>query len=82
MSFTTSTPAPTALTQLADHWTVLRERYAFLMEVLLRLMTDHPDLAADVIQGAIQTAHDAQYKATAFSEELQALREQAQASSD
>lgn len=78
MPHTTSTPTPAALTELADQWTVLRERYAFLTEALLRLIRDHSDLASDVIQGAIQNAEDAQYKAAAFNDALHALREQTQ----
>lgn len=68
-----STPA--ALTQLTDQWTVLRERYAFLMEVLLRLVADHSDLAPDVIQGAIQNVQNTQHMAAGFSEALQTFRE-------
>lgn len=74
---TASPLTPAALTPLADQWTVLRERYAFLSEVLLRLIADHPDLAPDVIQGAIQNVQDTQHKTSAFNEALHTLREQA-----
>ena len=77
MTHLASTPAPAALAQLADQWTVLREHYAFLVEALLRLVTDHPEVAPDVIQGAMQNAQDALHKVAAFSEALYAFREQA-----
>jgi hypothetical protein len=82
MSHTSSTPTPTALAELADQWTVLREHYAFLAEALLRLMADHPDLAPDVIQGAIQNRQDTMSKVAAFTQALRALREQAHAANN
>lgn len=75
MSATTSTSSTTALIQAADQWTALRERYAFLLEALLRLLADHPDLAPDVIQGAIENVQDVQSKAVAFNKTLCALRD-------
>lgn len=68
-------PDPTDLVHLADQWTVLRERYAFQAEALLRLVADHPDLAPDVIQGATQNVLDTGRMASTFSEALNAVRE-------
>jgi len=65
----------TDLVHLADQWTVLRERYAFQAEALLRLVADHPDLAPDVIQGATQNVLDTRRMASMFSKALGALRE-------
>lgn len=66
-------PDPTELVHLADQWTVLRERYAFQAEALLRLVADHPDLAPDVIQGATQNVQDTGRMASTLSESLNAL---------
>lgn len=82
MDHSRPTPLPTALALLADQWTVLREQYAFLLEVLLRLVADHPDLAPDVIQGAIQQAQETKRATSAFDQALGTLREQAQTVDD
>jgi len=58
--------ATSAMTHLADQWSILREQYAFLGEALLRLIADHPDLAPDVIQGAIQSVAEARSRALVF----------------
>lgn len=67
-----------ALTQLADQWTVLRERHAFLSQALLRLISDHPDLEPDVIQGAAQSIEDTRRKTRVFNQAFGTLREQLQ----
>ncbi len=65
-----------SLTSLDDEWLRLSEETAFAGEAICRLLADHPNVAAEVIQGAERLIMELRKQHHQYGQQLVALRRQ------
>lgn len=80
MPHTKSTDSPItplqAMAELDDQWVTFAERNAFVGEAYARLLADHPNVAAEVIQGAERQIMQLRKQHRQYGQQLVALRHQ------